>query len=293
MNRRGPRKFLVARALAVGASLACALWTTDAVAAPSQGQTIDYRDSSRNDPWRDRAWQARAYLHPRVLSSASLPRPVVVFLHGLNTDHIPFRWMGGAPEPDVRELIASLVDRDRIEAPVLAAPSTITDCDLPHKMWPTFDLDRFLAVTVRALGSRILLDPTRVILVGHSGAGCNTSGGMIAALRAQSELKAALVIDTCMDVVAAPLFALARPETDVVIAWQPLGWGRPFEAFERAFRDEGVRQHARGLRTVVRVDVREPHAHNGIVAAALEAWLPLWLPPAAKGDSPGDVISAP
>ena len=247
--------------------------------APVEGISIDFAPqlpSSRHE----RALKGRAYLHPTVTREPQRPRPLVVFMHGLNHEQLAHRWMGGGgTDPDVREMLASLIESNTIGPSILVAPSIIDECDFPRSMWPGFDLDRFLALAIRAIGSRAAIDARRIILGGHSGAACNPSGGLILAVRSSVELRAVLAIDTCMDLVTAPLLALAPPETDVVIAWQPNGWNRPFEDFQRVFEREAEHRHARGLRLVEQVVIGVPNAHNAIVQASLTSWLPRWIPP--------------
>ncbi|MBI5536267.1 MAG: hypothetical protein HY898_26330 [Deltaproteobacteria bacterium] len=249
-----------------------------AAAAPSKGVSFDYAQGKEDAVATLRAWKGRAYLHPAVLAEPTRPRPLVVFMHGLNRDKVPFRWMGAASDPDVRDMIAGLIDGQKIEPAILVAPTTVTECDTPRTMWPGFDLGRFLALTMRHLDARVVVDRRNVILVGHSGAACNTAGGLVAAVRSEAALKAVLVIDTCMDEAAGGLLALAPPDTDVVVSWQPLGWERPFEAFERLFLESSGDRHSRGLRKVQRLNIPEPNAHGAIVPVALEHWLPHWIP---------------
>jgi hypothetical protein len=260
----------------VAALLAALACTSSATAAPP-GTTIDFAPGTSERDRTTRTWQGRAWLHPAVSADPQRPRPLIVFMHGLNTEKIPFRWMGGAPDPDVREMVASLIDQHMIEPAILVAPTTTYECEMPRSMWPAFDLDRFLALALRNLDARAAVDRGRVVLVGHSGAACNTAGGMITALRGGFPVRAALVIDTCMDVAAAPLLALAPPSTDIVVAWQPLGWNRPFNEFEHVFLETSTARYSKGIRKVQRIDLNVVHAHNAIVAVALQRWLPVWL----------------
>lgn len=248
-------------------------------AAPGKGITFDYAQGREDSVAGVRSWKGRAWLHPDVLSDPSRPRPLVVFMHGLNRDKVAFRWMGGAHDPDVRDMISTLIDNHRIAPAVLVAPTTTTECDTPRTMWPGFDFGRFLALTLRNLDQRVAIDRRSVILVGHSGAACNTAGGLISAVRSEVSLRAVLVIDTCMDEPAAGLLALAPPDTDVVVTWQPWGWERPFEAFERSFLETSGGRHSRGLRKVQRLNIAEQNAHGAIVPVALAQWLSHWIPP--------------
>jgi hypothetical protein len=269
------------KAMAALASLCGALLSTPCTvsAAPSAGVTIDFAPDALDDNRTGRSWRGRAYLHPSIVENPSQPRPVIVFMHGLNKAKIPYRWMGGAADPDVRDMVSNLIDRQIIAPAILVAPTTTSECDVPRSMWPAFDLNRFLALAFRNLEPTVAADRLRILLVGHSGAACNTAGGMLTAVRSGFPLQAVLAIDTCMDAVAAPLFAVADPNTDVVISWQPLGWDRPFDAFERSFLESSAKRRARGLRTVHRHDVSGRNPHGGIVEIALARWLPRWIAP--------------
>ena len=63
-------------------------------------------------------------------------------------------------------------------------------------LWPGFDLDAFLDRTAARLAGIATIDRSRVIVVGHSGAGCNIHGGLATALHAKTTPLADLVIDT-------------------------------------------------------------------------------------------------
>jgi hypothetical protein len=272
------------------AAAACAVVLLGAPASRAAGPaglTIDF-EQARGSPLRaDRSWRGRAWLHPRALAAQGRSLPLVVFLHGLNKEHVRYRNIGGGGGFDIRALVGDLVDRAEIEPVVVAAPTTTVACESPRSMWPGFDLGAFLSRASEALGPRAVVDPSRVVLVGHSGAGCNTAGGMLSALRGAAHPRAVLAIDTCMDVVDAPLFALAPAQADVVIAWQPLGWERPAADFERAFAQASAQRASSGLRRVERMTVRGWNPHVAIVKDALAAWLPRWLSGAKGPPAPG------
>jgi len=247
-------------------------------AAPS-GSTFDFAAEKGERPARSRTWKGRAWIPAPVAADPSAQHPLVIFMHGLNRDRVPFRFMGVPADPDVRAIVGSLVDSGRIEAPIVVAPTTTVECDIPRSMWPEFDLPWFLGLALRSLEPRVTVDRSRILLVGHSGAGCNTSGGMITAVRSGVPLRAVLVIDTCMDPAAGPLLALAPSGTDVVVTWQPFTWDRPIDDFSDAFLSTSRRRQARGLRSVLRYEFSDAHPHNAMVAMSLERWLPVWLPP--------------
>jgi hypothetical protein len=251
--------------------------------AAAPGETIELLPEATERGGQQRSWKGRAWLHPAVLADPERGRPLVVFMHGLNRDRVPHRWMGVRSDPDLRMLVAGLVEAGLMEPAIVAAPTTTSECDMPRLMWPAFNLSRFLALTIRSLEGRATVDRRRVILVGHSGAGCNTRGGMVTAMASEPGLLAVLAVDVCMDVEAAPLFALAEPDTEVVVTWQPVGWPRPFARFEHVFQEISGERHARARRLVERWDINLAAAHHIIVEKSLARWLPRWLPPEAGG----------
>jgi hypothetical protein len=240
-------------------------------AQPLAGETIDYA-------YDDAPAGARAYLHPSVLQSPQIAHPVVIYLHGVNHDAVSHRWMGGGEAPDLRVWWDDFLRQGLIEPTVLAAPSTTASCRLPQALWAGFDLDRFLAHTIRASRGRVRLDLSRVVVVGHSGAGCNRFGGLVTALQATTPLRGGLAVDVCMDELEAPALARARPDTDVVVTYQPT-WQRSFEAFAERFLAASSSRGGQGLRLVQEMPASGLQPHTAIVRQSLEQWLPQWLPP--------------
>src|SRR5690606_14851606 len=99
----GRRTFL----RAMGA-VAATGWAGRGRAAPS-ATTVDYAWDGRDVGHPERAWYGRAFLPPRTLAAEG-PRPLVVFLHGLNAALVKHRWMGGGSEGDVRKIVGALVE---------------------------------------------------------------------------------------------------------------------------------------------------------------------------------------
>src|SRR5262249_28085157 len=88
------------------------------------GRTIDYAYDAKDVKDPTRACEGRAFLHDRAVASHE-PLPLIVFLHGLNRELIPHRWMGGGTEGDVRRLVADLVDRGVLPPVILAGPGSV------------------------------------------------------------------------------------------------------------------------------------------------------------------------
>jgi len=210
---------------------------------------------------------------------ATAPRPLLVFVHGLNTERIKYRWMGGGNEGDVRRIVSELIASGKVPPMIVAAPSSIVPEAVTNAVtsWPAFDLDRFLDHTQAALGGTATIDPSRVVVAAHSGGGCNTKGGIASAIRAKHPIRAALVIDTCMLPEMGKALAAAPRDMHVVVSWQTLSWSkRPIDAFRAAFL-AGVQQSPPGsgiLRELEHVRPKEPMPHDAMVGITLAHWLP-------------------
>lgn len=249
---------------------------------PLDGATHDYTYDGRDIGHPERSWQGRAFLHNRAASAASKPLPVLVFLHGLNVARIPFRWMGGGTEGDVRRIVSELIEAGHIPPLLVAAPSSTIPEAVTNAMtsWPAFDLDRFLDITEERLRGVATLDRARVIVAGHSGGGCNSKGGLTAALKAKTRAFAALAIDTCMGPDVASELARAHPATHVIVSWQTLSWSdRPIEDFKTVFLRES--RKAPGdpgiLRLLEQTIPKDPMPHDAMVSLTLKTWLPRLL----------------
>jgi hypothetical protein len=256
------------------------------LSAPLAGTTYDYAWDGAASGHPERSWLGRAYVPPEVARAASRPTPVLVFLHGLNRELIAYRWMGGGREGDVRRIVQDLIDRKLIEPTLVVAPSSIMRAAVTNAetSWPAFDLDTFLAETRAALKGRATIDETRVIVAGHSGAGCNDKGGLATiAASAKPSLVALLSIDTCMGLGLAQKLKQVDAATAVVVTYQAQTWTkRPFTDFKRAFRvvrPGSVDAGPAPVREVELIQPREAFPHDALVHLSLERWLPRWLGP--------------
>jgi hypothetical protein len=153
------------------------------------------------------------------------PLPVVVFLHGMNSDERIHPWFG-PPYGDLRPLIESLVASGKVAPLVVAAPTHTRYATGATVMWPRFDLDDFLGATEAALGDTWKLDRSRVLLVGHSAAGCNATGGLFAERPRDRKLLGLIDVDGCLDDSIATQLAEAASSTRVQFFWQHT-WPRP------------------------------------------------------------------
>lgn len=262
---------------------------TGASAAPPPGKTIDFDYHALRDTRRhEESYTGRLYLPQAALPSAKKPLPVLVFLHGLNGSGTRFPLMGGRThpdEPDLRETIEKMVEEKKIPPLLLGAPSTVLSAQVARGMWPGFDLDRFLANSARALQGQATMDLNSVIVVGHSAAGCNPTGGLYSAIHGTSlHLKAAFAVDTCLFPDDAPLLARTPKETALVVTWQPFSWARPIDAFQEAFTQQPTRKGALDLFRELR-PANTPQAHNMMLPLTVEQLLPSFLaPPGAAAE---------
>ena len=223
-------------ALAVSIALFAASVADAQIPALNGGKTIDFVYDASDVRHPEEAYEGRLFVPREVAADPRVPRPFLVFLHGVNPEHIRLRFSGGKPdEPDVRILVAQMIANGTIPPVVLGAPGTTVSSELPVTLWPGFDLDRFVERSARLLRGKATLDLDRVVLVGHSGAGCNAKGGLFSALAGTTlHLRAIMSADTCMDVDQAKLLAAAPAGTDVVVTWQPFTWKRDFDAYRAA-----------------------------------------------------------
>jgi len=247
---------------------------------PLAGVTYDFEYDGKDIGRPERAWLGRAFVHTKAAADPSRPLPILVFIHGLNSELIRYRWMGGGNEGDVRRIVSDLIERGDVPPMIVAAPSTIMPAaaTVARTSWPAFDLDNFLALTAQKLKGVATIDPQRVIVAGHSGGGCNAKGGLATAVHAKAPVRAALAIDTCMEPDFAGELARARPATHVVVSWQTVTWNkRPIARFKSRFNSDVANAAAPGpgiLRELDESRPTEPSPHDAMVGLTLKKWLP-------------------
>jgi pimeloyl-ACP methyl ester carboxylesterase len=240
-----------------------ALWPAPARA---QSQTIYFEHRDRTFLHRYQKAGGAALLPPGA--SAQQRLPLVVFLHGTNASAELHLWMGGGGK-DLRPLARRLVAEGEVRPFVLAAPSQTKNAGLASKVWQGFELRRFVDDVVKATAGKVGIDRSRVVLVGHSGAGCNPSGGLAADFASEGgTLPLALVsIDPCMDRTLGDAFARRPAELPLLLWWQPAIWVRKPEAFSRALAENRPRARVDRL---VKLPPRGQNPHEAILPTALE-----------------------
>ncbi|MSP24575.1 MAG: hypothetical protein EXR75_05305 [Myxococcales bacterium] len=280
MNPSLALRALVSVALAVFAAAAPARAEAPALA----GQTLDYRYDAKDIGHPERAWLGRAFV-PNLAATASGGMPLIVFMHGLNKALIKHRWMGGGSEGDVRRIALDLVTNGKIEPVIVAGPSSIIASEVSQgASFNHFDLDRFLDHTIEALRGVATIDEARIVVAGHSGAGCSLDGGIASVKKSRRRIHAVLAIDTCMLPGLAELLSNLGPRTHVVATYQTASWkGRPFQAFSAAFaRGVARRPVDEGITRVLERQSPAVAPHDSTVPLTFERWLPALLPPRAR-----------
>ena len=242
---------------------------------PLPGDTYGYDYDGRDIGHPERAWLGRAYVPPRA-KQARGPVPLVVFLHGLNKALIEYRWMGGGKEGDVRRIIGDLVGRRAIEPVVIAGPSSVIASQVSRgASWNYFDLDNYIDRTSQRLDGVVSIDESRIVVAGHSGAGCSSAGGLATVGKSRRALLAILSIDTCMGGFLAESLGRSKPNTHVVVSYQTNSWrSRGFKGFRRLFERE-VERHPPAAGVLRELDHQKPAGayHDATVALTFERWL--------------------
>ena len=204
-------------------------------------------------------------------AAAEEPLPVVVFLHGTNPTSEPHMWLGGGGK-DLRPLVKRLIEAGQVQPFVLAAPSQTKNAGLAAKVWQGFDLNSFVDDVVRATDGQVTIDRTRIVLAGHSGAGCNPSGGLAADFwSAGVPLPLALVsIDPCLDRKMGGAFARRPTEVPLLLWWQPAIWVRQPAKFEAALARDKPEERVDRVRELPPMGA---NPHEAILPVALESAL--------------------
>lgn len=197
--------------------------------------------------------------------------PLVVFLHGTNPSSEPHMWLGGGGK-DLRPLVKRLIDGGQVKPFVLAAPSHTKNAGLAATVWRGFDLKSFVDDVVRATDGQVKVDRTRIVLAGHSGAGCNPSGGLASDFwSAGVPLPLALVsIDPCLDRKMGASFARRPTEVPLLLWWQPAIWVRHPAKFEAALAQGKPEQRIDRVRQLPPMGA---NPHEAILPVAFESAL--------------------
>jgi hypothetical protein len=248
------------RALSVGLP---ALTAASVLTAPSAHAayraTFPFHDSEWLSP---RESNGGAALVPSIVPVGARV-PLVVFLHGVNMEMALHAWSGGRGSPDLSLVADELVQSHAARPFIFAAPSETQHAWSGRKMWGAFDVDELADDVDRALAGRAFVARDVVVVMGHSGAGCNPDGGLLysASHPGKIAVRAFVAIDTCMDAEAASSLALAPASARVLVRWQPDMWFRPVDEFRSTFLSIATeRKRPDAIMDVVRGLGKDPHA---------------------------------
>jgi hypothetical protein len=254
----------LARSIGAGAACVTALW-----AASADAKTLYFPHQDARFLHRFQRNGGAAVLPEDI--SASEPLPVVVFLHGTNPTSETHMWLGGGGR-DLRPLVKRLIDSGQVKPFVLAAPSQTKNAGLAATVWQDFDLNAFVEDVARATDGKVNIDRKRVVLAGHSGAGCNPRGGLAADFwSAGMPLPLALVsIDPCLDRKMGGAFARRPTEVPLLLWWQPAIWVRQPAKFEAALLRDKPEQRVDRVRELPPMGA---NPHEAILPVAFESAL--------------------
>ncbi|MEI8255905.1 MAG: hypothetical protein WCJ30_09545 [Deltaproteobacteria bacterium] len=206
--------------------------------------------------------------------------PLLIYLHGVNRHRILHRWMHGS-DRDMRTIVGPMALEHLVGPMAVAVPSTTGDsAQTQLTLYPRFDVSAFIDAVDRALAPQgFRVDRQRVILSGHSAAGCVRHNGFLNAVGSPA-VRVLLDIDCCMNEHFAQILASAPPAQRVIVAYQDHMWNadRDYSSFAWNFRrlSAGVDPAQRVLQYY---RASGPDAHNDMVQIVLRDWLPRLVPP--------------
>jgi hypothetical protein len=211
-----------------------------------------------------------AALLPEAASPDS-PVPLVVFLHGTSSSGELHLWLGGGSR-DLRPLATRLMRAGGVQPFVLAGPSQTKRASLARSLWSGFDLELFVEDVVQATRDAVQIDRARVLFMGHSGAGCNPTGGLSTDFWTNGHISpfAVVSIDTCLDEEMGGAFARRPAAVPLSVWWQPALWARAPNEFWSALQQN---KPAGRVDIMTKVSVTGANPHDAIVPLAFERTL--------------------
>ena len=268
---------VIARIFPIALAALLAAWPALA-AAPSVNVAIAARGELAPFPFHDaeylnadQANSGMAFIPSEVPQGETVP--LVVFLHGVNPTaelHLP----------DLTAFTSSIILRGKTQPFILAAPTAIRRAMAGRIMWPAFDLDAFVDAIDAKIDTRARVDREQVVVVGHSGAGCNRDGGLLRVARQPGAIVpiALLSLDSCLDAESGDALGQAPIDTKVFVRWQRAFWPRPIDRFLVSFHTAAF------VTERSNVDLAEgargsTNPHEDIVIESLNEILPQLLPP--------------
>ncbi len=208
------------------------------------------------------------------------PVALVVLLHGTNPSADLHLWLGGGGR-DLRPIVTSLVGSGLVSPFVLAAPSQTKSASSGSTLWNAFELATFVAAVESALGDTLRVDRQRVVLIGHSGAGCNPVGGLATDFWTEGELSpSALVsVDPCLDAQMGAAMSHRPSSVPLWVWWQSRIWRRSPVDFWTALTGAGNDTRTDRMQEL---DAPAPNPHESIVPLAFERTVRKLLQPVAR-----------
>ena len=199
------------------------------------GRTIDFEFHDAQYLLAGQHRGGRAYVPKQV--KADEPVPLVVFLHGVNRRRQLHPWLRTGRD-DLRAVLDKWIARGDLPPAVLAGPTQTRRATAGRTLWDGIDLDEFVIAAERAVAGRARIARDQVIVAGHSGAGCNASGGLlkIAAARGMIRPLGIVAIDTCLDAEVGEALARASESTRIGTYWQSVMWDRKVADFAIGFQ---------------------------------------------------------
>jgi len=194
--------------------------------------------------------------------------PLVVFLHGTNSAGELHLWLGGGGR-DLRPLASKLMQQGQVRPFVLAGPSQTRGAGHPHALWSTFELSSFVDDVKQATQGIVSIDSSRVVLAGHSGAGCNPSGGLATDFWTTGNITpvALVSIDPCLDAEMGSAFARRPSNVPLSVWWQSSIWERsPVQFWAALVADKPPERVDR----MTQLPAGGPNPHDAIVPIAFE-----------------------
>jgi hypothetical protein len=212
------------------------------------------------------------------------PLPLVVFLHGTNSAGELHVWLGGGGR-DLRPLASKLLGQGKVLPFVLAGPSQTRSAGLAHSLWNGFELSSFVDDVERATRGIVRIDSARVVLAGHSGAGCNPGGGLATDFWTAGKVTplALVSIDPCLDEEMGNAFARRPSSVPLSVWWQSSIWQRSPQQFWSALL---ANKPAERIDRMAELPAVGRNPHDAIVPIAFERMVVELFP--APADAAGD-----
>ncbi|HVY25745.1 MAG TPA: hypothetical protein VHB79_04310 [Polyangiaceae bacterium] len=237
-------------------------------------------------PFQDQRYLYRDERHSGAAfapsSAPNSPLPLVVLLHGINPGRDLHLWLGGGAR-DLRPLAQSLMDGGAVRPFVLAAPSQTKAAGSPQTLWSGFELASFVDAVAAAYAGHIEIDRETVLLVGHSGAGCNPGGGLASEFAGEGTLapRALVSIDPCLDAEMGAAMSRRPSSVPLLLWWQSEVWPRDPLAFWAALT---LNQTEQRLDRMQELEPASANPHDAILPIAFERALRELLPPPPGSD---------